>query len=66
MKLSVLNSTSRQGRVSSLTATKEADEDFFDPKYPILKKVATRSHLEFPDRVALNKRKNTYEPSIHR
>ncbi|MDP8965068.1 MAG: hypothetical protein M3O33_14030 [Cyanobacteriota bacterium] len=28
MKLSVLNSTSRQGRVSSLTSTKEAQEDF--------------------------------------
>jgi len=42
MKLSVFHSTSRQGRVSSLTATKEADEDFYDPKYLILEKMATR------------------------
>jgi hypothetical protein len=56
MKLSVLNSTSRQGRVSSLTATKKADEDFYDPKYPIIKKAATRSCQIF-DRVAKKTKK---------
>jgi hypothetical protein len=45
MKLSVFHSTSRQGRVSSLTATKEADEDFYDPKYLILEKMAAQPHI---------------------
>jgi hypothetical protein len=42
MKLSVLNSTSRQGRVSSLTATNEAILNFHDQKYPQLKSAATQ------------------------
>jgi|GEM_PF-3164578 hypothetical protein len=41
MKLSVINSTPKPGRVAGLTATNEAPENFHDRKDPLLK-IATR------------------------
>jgi hypothetical protein len=42
MKLSVLNCSPRQGRLSSLSSTNEAKKNLYYQKYEILREVAAR------------------------